>query len=355
MVNTITPEDADTRRKHLVALVVFADAEFLGENIQHAERDRYWIARVGADHNLALATAYAFAVRAADDVGGEIKDVVGVADEGKNARGHFIQSVLNELRFVLALPHRGNGVLRGEHRVTRHFTSVCSVAVELLDVINSGQRIRALEVDKVSRRTDAHDEIARDATPTEVVKLIGQGGEVVRRVRKKFGDDFLGVTGLGRNARAVPRMLQNRFGPTRNPCTLIAGVLHRPHDVLHGDWETLFDRTNIEREVAAVLVDDVTPALFIEGTVGHEMQARFVLRFLNVGNRGELALDVADQVALKIEQHGVRILTTTSLVVVKHFGGARNDESPVTNLVAISLVQRTRPERSRHSEKLLCF
>ena len=237
------------------------------------------------------------------------------------------QHVAVGVGLAVAAPGGDGAVLGRGNGEAGHRLAVVAARAE-----QGGHGVGALEVHEV-RHAAQHRRLQRGhAACAEVVQLEGQAGGVTRAGERIADQPARGVAVRG-DGGGVPDAQQRRLDIARQPPAGRVGVLDRDQGVVDGHHRALRHRADAQRQPAAVGLDDVHPALAVEGhTVGRAQLGG--QRHVVCGDRvGEVLL----QQRLQPEEHRVGEAAAARLDVAEHRLRARRVLQPVAGLVAVGV------------------
>mmetsp|Transcript_102420 Transcript_102420/g.330447 ORF Transcript_102420/g.330447 Transcript_102420/m.330447 type:complete len:231 (-) Transcript_102420:69-761(-) len=155
------------------------------------------------------------------------------------------------------------------------------------------------------------------------------------------GDDFLLLSALRAHRRGVPELDQQGLQVVRQPKAFIVGVLQREEHVLVVDHCALGNSLDDDRQVAAMLLDDVLPGaaikqLLIEAPDGvREVDLKVLLGLLDLRFGDDRADHVLLQVVLQTEEANLFVSSSSALEVAVDLGGSRRVLQVVGHLVGV--------------------
>ena len=113
VVDSVTPDHADVRVQHLVALVVHGVAKAFGKDGEQLQRGLAGVARVRPHHEGAFPLQDLVLQTLAPELAARLEHVVAVAHARHNAGGVRLQHVLEGVALTFSAPCGDGGVLRG--------------------------------------------------------------------------------------------------------------------------------------------------------------------------------------------------------------------------------------------------
>ena len=243
--------------------------------------------------------------------------------------GELPQHVAVGLDLVVAAPAGDGAVLGGRNGEAGHRFVVVRLRQQ-----QAGHGVGAHEVDQVRGAAESGRFQAGYAAGAEVVQLEGQlAFRVVAGAFQKLADRLLRMPADGRHGDGVPDAQQHRLQVRRHPERLWIGRLDGHQRFVRGHHGALRYGADADRQVAAVAVDDVAPAGFVERLA---MCGEHIARLIHVGvgdGRGEVFL----QDGLQTEEHGAVMDAAARLHVEERGIGTRRILQPVAGLVAVGV------------------
>src|SRR3990170_5279623 len=341
VVHAIPLDDPDLRMEHLEPFPVHGVTEALSEDIQDPSHHNRGMSGVRANDQGALHGQDLVPEFPAPDVLAGVIDVVGIADAGYDTVPVLVQHVGE--RFPLALPSPGGhrAVLRGRDGVPAH-----GGAVVLHRGHDAGEVIRPLEVREVGRSPDACALYGGGPAEPEIVKLVGEEGGVPAALRGPE-NQALHLPAEGSHGRRIPGLDQKGLQVVREPPEFRASVLHRHQDIVTGDHHALRNRPDANRELPAVVLQEVVPTLLVHQGAA-EMPVEEGLGEVDVVPGHDRSREVALQDVLEAEEDrlpGEPVRSASPGLKVGVDGlGPRRVLRPMSHLVAVSQAEDVRGE-----------
>jgi len=329
VLDAIALNHADVGWQNLETLFVDGETEATTEGFEDLRNDFGRLARVGPNHQCAVAAFDGIFELRTPEVFAGVEDVEAVGDDGDESVGELEKHIAESICFPILAPARNGRVLGGGNRKTCHVRAVVTTKKH-----ESGHRVRAEERREMSSTTDGCRFDRSRTAKAEVVELeadihvaAGEGCVVT--------DDLLHFVALGGDGYRIPQLHEQGFHVVRKPEAVRIGVFDNDQNVLAVDDGAFWHCLDFERKPTAVLAKYVLPALAVEDPAITEVSGRDFGGFVDHPRLDYCASEVLLKDVLQTEENGLVPLAAAALDVAVDDLGIGRVLDVMADLVAV--------------------